>query len=357
MGIIYPVLKSLEGVSERVCSAFSTGLHGVQREAYFWSRYPLPIWRRLQAYRHGFLSRAYVYCSLHENDPSEYLSDVMQFKHVRPAVNSNYADVFENKVNFHLATDPYLDGIPTLYGTIESGSFVPFDTDAQDIYSLLGDGEAIVVKPTTGVHGRGVNRVEIDGDQLRINYRDASREELDELIESTDGAIVTEFVEQHPYSSDIWPKSTNSIRILTVKDPSTGELFLPCAVHRFGGSGTGPIDNWTCGGVAAPIDVATGEMIELLSYSRRDGMQRHERHPDTGTKVAGQTIPDWESIKEFVLEVADLHRQNPYIGWDVVLTEDGPVMLEGNCAPGHALFQLHSGLLEDERVEQFFESL
>lgn len=357
MSISRGCIEHFKSVAGTTCSVFNNALHGVFRESYFWNRYPLPLWRRLDAYRHGFLSRAYNYCSLHENDPTDYLSDLAQYRYVRPAVNPDYMDVFRNKVAFHMATESHVEGIPRFFGVVESGSWIPYESTEDDLRSLLQSLEIAILKPVTGVHGDGVYRIGHNGDHYTVNGTPFSDDEFDEFLSGVEDSLVTEFVQQHPYAQKIWPDSTNSIRILTIKDPLDDTFFIARAIHRFGGSSSGPIDNWSSGGFAAPIDIETGRMIDLLSYSREDGMEHWDAHPGTETPVVDQNVPEWERIRSFVLEVADLHRQNPYVGWDVVLTEEGPVLLEGNCAPGHALFQLHEGLLEDERISRFFESL
>lgn len=357
MGAILRRLAPHDAVVQSACSVLSGTLHGLQREAHFWNQYPLPLRHRLRGYRHGFLSRAYRFCRLDENDPGDYLSDLTQYRYVRPAVNSQYMEVFCNKISFHRSTEPYVDGIPRLLGTLESDSFVPFVDGFDDIPSLVDELGTVIVKPVTGSMGRDVRRVERTDDGYAVNDTTVSRDELTEHLSKPEDAIITEFVEQHAYAERVWPHSTNTIRILTIMDPVEDEPFVACAVHRFGGDGTGPVDNWSSNGVAAPIDVESGEMIDLLSYSTERGITEHEAHPDTETPVVGRTIPDWETVREFVLGLAVLHRQNPYVGWDVVLTDDGPVVLEGNCAPGHALFQLHRGLLEDDRVARFFDRL
>jgi hypothetical protein len=44
-----------------------------------------------------------------------------------------------------------------------------------------------------------------------------------------------------------------------------------------------------------------------------------------------------------------------YVGWDIVLTDSGPVVLEGNNYTGVRLAQIQSGLLGESRIRAFYQ--
>ncbi|WP_158217308.1 sugar-transfer associated ATP-grasp domain-containing protein [Halorubrum sp. Ib24] len=327
------------------------------REIKLWNEYPIPAWKRLYAWRHGFNSRIFVLLDLDNSDPSNYLSATQQLKYIWPAVNPAYADVLENKAAYHLSTEGHVDHISEFYGLIRDGQFHAYSKTGGSLLDALHDEGDLILKPVTGTHGRGVFHLSTNQDGYRINDEPSSEAEVIELIDGTESSVVTEYVENHAYAESISPTSVNTIRILTMRNPDTGEFFAASAVHRFGNDSTGPVDNWSGGGFAAPVDVETGEFGDLHTYSSDGGLQRLKCHPETGTRVSGERIPGWESAKEAAIEMAEHHRENPYVGWDIVLTDDGPVVIEGNCAPGLSLQQLGCGLLEDERVVAFLNTL
>lgn len=359
-GAIWTVLNSATTTLSRTAtllnSAYNVARY-LRNEVELWQEYPLPIWQRIDAWKHGFISRDYVLMDLEHNDMTEYLSSKQQTKYISPAVNTEYSDVLENKIAYHLSTEKAIDAIPTLYGIIESGEFYPTEGHENDILALLDAKGDQIVKPETGTQGRQVYHLSKDTEGYQINDNPCSEKELTDMIGELDGFIVTEYVENHEYARSISPSSVNTIRILTVKDPESGEFFVASAVHRFGNESTGPTDNWSGGGFAAPVDVETGQFGYLRSYSSATGLRQQKRHPESGTRVEGEFIPQWEEIKSTVIQMAEHHRANPYIGWDVVLTEEKPTILEGNCAPHLALQQLGSGLLADARVKRFVETL
>ncbi len=69
-----------------------------------------------------------------------------------------------------------------------------------------------------------------------------------------------------------------------------------------------------------------------------------ERHPDTGALFSEAIVPFWREARELVLEA---HRKAfsrfVFLGWDVAITSDGPVLIETNSGPGFS----HHQLLDD----------
>ena len=55
--------------------------------------------------------------------------------------------------------------------------------------------------------------------------------------------------------------------------------------------------------------------------------------------ILGFQVPCWEEIKALVKEAALVTPQLRYMVWDVALTPDGPVIIEGNSLGGLTLQQ------------------
>jgi len=85
-------------------------------------------------------------------------------------------------------------------------------------------------------------------------------------------------------------------------------------------------------------------------------LQWHEKHPESGQKIAGIQVPNWTSLRSEVLRLAKLLPATPYIGWDIVVTEDGFCVLEGNNRTDVNLYQVHKPLLLDDRTYKFYKS-
>ena len=58
------------------------------------------------------------------------------------------------------------------------------------------------------------------------------------------------------------------------------------------------------------------------------------------TKIQGFAIPYWEEAKAMCLEASQVVPQMRYVGWDVAITPNGPVFVEGNNLPGYDILQM-----------------
>jgi hypothetical protein len=141
---------------------------------------------------------------------------------------------------------------------------------------------------------------------------------------------------------------------MTMLDVDTGRPFVPVCIHRFGSMRTAPIDAFFKGGVVAEIDVETGTLGRLVALPVDGKRVMLDEHPDTGTRVPGMQIPHWREMIDHMLEVADRLRFLPYVGWDVIVTDDGFWINEGNVQPSLKLLQAARPILTDPRVAKFF---
>src|SRR6185369_12906584 len=57
------------------------------------------------------------------------------------------------------------------------------------------------------------------------------------------------------------------------------------------------------------------------------------RHPDTHAQITGTILPMWEAALSLALRAHRSFADRALVGWDIALTADGPVIVEGNGAP------------------------
>jgi Sugar-transfer associated ATP-grasp len=84
------------------------------------------------------------------------------------------------------------------------------------------------------------------------------------------------------------------------------------------------------GEFAAPIDLATGRLGFLTGDNMRTCCRRYETHPITNAKVKDRIVQQWPAIAAMVTACHAIFPHRLMIGWDIALTPDGPVVLEGN---------------------------
>jgi hypothetical protein len=89
----------------------------------------------------------------------------------------------------------------------------------------------------------------------------------------------------------------------------------------------------------AAIDLDTGTLGPLLSDSASACIDRYARHPVSGIPVCGRVIAQWPDIAQLALRAHRVFSGRLIVGWDIGLTPDGPLVLEGNSNMDFAFIQ------------------
>ncbi len=173
----------------------------------------------------------------------------------------------------------------------------------------------------------------------QVDIRNASDFKPDEIagyMDSNDYDLVEEFIEQHSHLNLLSPSAVNTVRIITQLDDMDEVEILGCRLRI---SVDSPVDNMGAGNLAAPIDEETGAVSGPAVYSDITKSDCSV-HPITDVKIDGFQVPFWDEILKMVKKAAQQHPQNRSIGWDVVVTERGPGLIEGNHDWCKLLWQL-----------------
>jgi hypothetical protein len=370
--------------------------------------YDLPLRRRLWLWRRGFLSRSDYLYDLDGGRHREYLTDYERYVWT-PRINGEWVIALSNKLVFHWLCSAFDEHRPAVYGMVRDGRFLSVGGDAPprrtDLAAIDGPDHGDDAETTTteadsplptdgGVVAEGgsaptatdrgaaaaevTRRLEADGrlvlkwtrggggqnvyvcsyrdGEYRVNDEPKTAAEFASVVADLDDYLVCEFVEQFDLGEAIYPGTTNTLRILTMYDESAGEPFVPIAIYRTGTDRSAPMDNFSRGGLSAEVDVRTGRLGPAAQLPQDDLVFRAE-HPDTGERIEGVEIPGWASIRDRVLEIAAANAHVPYVGWDVVPTDDegGFRIIEANSYPGMKSLQVHRPLLADDRTRAFYE--
>ena len=84
------------------------------------------------------------------------------------------------------------------------------------------------------------------------------------------------------------------------------------------------------------VDIETGKLVG----NGIDKKLNESENSITNIKFDGFQIPYWEEIKEMVLEAALVNDKVNMVGWDVAISKNGPLIIEGNRGPGFDLVQV-----------------
>ena len=126
-------------------------------------------------------------------------------------------------------------------------------------------------------------------------------------------------------------------------------------MHRWGTSASGPVDNVSSGGLCSLVDLATGALGPAVGRPRGPRRVEHDVHPDTGQRITGLRVPDWGGVRRLALELMEAFPDVEHVGWDLCVTDRGPLVVEGNPGtPNPNVFQFHGPFLHDPRVRRYY---
>jgi hypothetical protein len=323
---------------------------------------PYSLGRKLKWWRRGFLAESADIYDFPNNDPHEYVSDYARLSRCErlnpmPALYNNklwMRDFLLAKGFAQPETVALVHGSDVqLHPLSESPSTMTLvELDAW----LHADGGPFVMKPQDGTRGYGVSLVERQEDVL---VRRRGRQTVPFRDQPLRGVrIIERVIRQAPFWHRLSPASANSIRVVTMWAPGDPAPFIGAAIQRIGSIETAPTDNFSGGGISAPIDPTTGRLGPGRTHPLRGARSRvvHTRHPDTGEQIDGAIVPQWDAIVDTVLRATRTLPLNRYVGWDVLVSdEDVPIILEANHNTDVNLLQVHGGLLASEPARRFYQ--
>jgi hypothetical protein len=150
--------------------------------------------------------------------------------------------------------------------------------------------------------------------------------------------LVQPLLSNHATIARLAPSALSTIRVMTIAARGEAPTFLAGVLRM--GTGRATADNFALGGIAAPIDAETGELGDARGLDANGLPHLHRVHPDTGVAIAGTHVPFWRESIELALHAHAVLGDLPVVGWDVAVTPDGPVLVEGNWNPCIKLLQV-----------------
>ncbi|WP_292726358.1 sugar-transfer associated ATP-grasp domain-containing protein [Microbacterium sp. UBA837] len=215
---------------------------------------------------------------------------------------------FHNKITFNETFAPFLHR--------EWMTITPDNADEfRDFVERHG---TVIVKEPVGQAGSGVHRYRADAvtDWSTFHRGLLDRGEL----------LAEEVITQHPDLAAFCPGTVNTTRVTTFFDGERTHILA--MAQKFGRGQVS--DQMSFGGFYSMLD-DDGRAVGA-GYDSHGNV--HELHPDTGRRISDFTLPMLGEVKTFIDEVARVVPTVRYVGWDVVVTPAGPVLVEGNWAAG-----------------------
>jgi hypothetical protein len=305
----------------------------------YWKCYPLHY------FRYDLYERDK---QLTEKELLEYIPEFFFYKLFLTYYDSNkYATLVDEKnITEQIFRSVDINQPKTLYKLINNNLY-KVGMENQSIDDFRKDLEVnkynkIFVKPVGGQGGNGIFIFHRKADgSYKTKVEEHLNEEFLKKIGTKGDYIFQLAVSQDKRISEIYPNSVNTFRIAT--ENKNGKARVICATLRVGKEGK-EVDNGDQNGLVLGIDIDTGRIKEV-AMTRKGGS--FYKHPDTGFVFKDYEIPEWNRVKAFANESASKLAQFTYLGWDIALSEEGPLAIETNMGFGLDHFQASLGGLRE----------
>jgi hypothetical protein len=153
--------------------------------------------------------------------------------------------------------------------------------------------------------------------------------ELLNKIREQGADILEGYFYQHHAINEIYPGSVNTIRIHTVNNGKEVRCFLTPKIDV---GSEGSINNTQ--GKGYVLNLNNDGTVRESVYKNYEYIEKADYHKDTGKRFSEVKIPFMKEMYELVKAAAIRCPETSYIGWDVAIGEDGPVIIEGNGCSG-----------------------
>lgn len=141
--------------------------------------------------------------------------------------------------------------------------------------------------------------------------------------------LIVPQLQTHPDLADLTGESLLTFRALTCLD----EQMRPVLTNLYLRSITKIEPGWDVGRLeefGAPVDLETGRLGQMTGDKPECLSEFFDVHPVTGARVTGRVVPQWRALAQLAIDAHATLPGRVFIGWDLALTPDGPMFLEGN---------------------------
>lgn len=316
----------------------------------------IPFKYRIWALFHGFNPEAAWFKGINDENMTNYLEDYVYYNHT-PYNDPKYMYMV-SKNNFRETLKDYPECLPKYYAVIKNNKIEQMDAwnqkneghGAASVIKLLEEKKILALKRISGRAGDGfiVARYHTN-DSFTFNDKPFDRLKAEQYISSLDGYIVSEYVQQCSEYDRIWCKTTHTLRIQTCNSIA-GKAEVVFAFLRFGSSkALHCVSHVNAPGIyTAVIDIKTGHTKAVITPNEQGKAIHVSNHPDTGANLLCP-VPHWDMVVSKCLEMHDEKLRNlSWLGWDIMITDDGFRILEINT---------FSGLVGVEAIDPIYSNI
>ena len=259
-------------------------------------------------------------------------------KFVKQLNEKEYWHLFNNKNEFNEMFREFL----------KRDFIYPISSKKEETIEWMKKHKTFFAKPNDGQCGKNIEKITLK--EWNDEYEKLYAHLLENKLE-----LLEEPVIQCDEMNGLNSSSVNTTRMVSIMNDK-GDVEILTTFLRIGNGKC--VDNFNSGGMTAKVDVETGIVLE---EAVNKAGELFEKHPLTGTTIKGFQIPYWDEAKEMVKKAAKQSTHVRYVGWDVAMSVNGPVLIEGNQFPGHDIYQVAEKIGPDDvgilpRIEEILNS-
>ncbi len=261
---------------------------------------------------------------------------------IKPKFNDHEViDVVENKLFFDMFYRQFNIPVPNILmynhkkmfvsgsNTIYINNVQEFKTVIEDLIKNHTPDGTLFIKATYDSYG-GDKVYKITLDQVGTDPALIS-ELYFQVIKA--GYLFQETIKQHPELDKLNPSCINTVRFDTFID-NQGKTEIISAFLRMSANNL-YVDNTHKGGCFVGIDLNTGKLKRegFMELNNPNGGIILE-HPVTHIVFEGFNVPYFKEAKDLMVRAASYMPGLRLVGWDMGISDSGPVLIEGNSDYG-----------------------
>lgn len=271
-------------------------------------------------YQAGYYDyQEFEFYNLNKNERKTYLTRGINNEIIRKYNNKDFFHLFESKEEFNKLFNKYLNRDWLIL------------KDYNEFSSFFKKHKKIIVKPIDSSGGQGVEKYQYENEK--------ETKTLYKKLKSNNQLLIEEFIKQHKELNSLYDKSVNTMRMYTFFDGKKSHFLQ--AILKIGNGDV--IDNFSKGGMYTFVS-DEGKVL-TPAIDREDNI--YFEHPLSNKQIVDFKVPMFKEAVELVKKCSAVVQEIKYVGWDVAISDKGPVIVEGNCFPG--VYQIKASLSTDKQ--------
>ena len=221
--------------------------------------------------------------------------------------------------------------------------FDPKEGDLEEFKKFVSDNKELFIKPADSFGGLGIYKPVLINDETNV-------EELYDYLKNNH-LFLEGLIKQNEKMASLNPTSINTVRIVTLVVDNKPHFMY--AVLRMGVNGM-LVDNSSSGGLNTVLD-ENGRIAKACFCDKT--LSYYTVHPTTNMNLVGFEVPMFKQAVDLCLKAAMVEPSLGYIGWDIAISDSGPVIVEANDLPGYDMCQNHGTNNSDLGILPKFEEV